>query len=257
VTRAGQIPATHYVPDFTGRGYSEQVAEDRAAGADPFAAPDVLYNPERARALLGEAGYPVEREGDGYRASGFPPLEILYNTSEGHRNIAVAVQSMWRQNLGVSVTLRNEEWKVMLKSVRDGQFQVARGGMTGNYDHPHTWLDMFLSYSPQNWTGWADTEYDALIKAALVAPDAPDRKESIRLYRKAEERAVAGMSRLPLYFFTKSTLVKPWVKGFYGTSRNARLIKWLWLDPAWRDNPGNEPALAPLELPEPGRLSAP
>jgi oligopeptide transport system substrate-binding protein len=254
ITRAGQTPATHFVPDFTGRGYAEQAAADKEAGADPFSSPSVMFNPERARALLAEAGYTVERDSGGYRASSFPPIEIIYNTSEGHRQIAIAVQSMWKQHLGVSATLRNEEWKVMLKSVRDRQFQVARGGMSASYNHPLTWLDLFLSYSPQNPTGWVDKEYDALIRAALAAPD---RKESVRLYRKAEERALAGMSKLPLYFYTKSTLVKPWVKGFYGTSRPARLIKWLWIDPAWQSHPGNEPAAPPLELPEPGRLSPP
>jgi oligopeptide transport system substrate-binding protein len=254
ITRAGQIPATHIVPDFTGRGYAEQAAADRAAGADPFASPDFLHNPERGRALLAEAGYPVVTDGEGYRASGFPPIEILYNTNEGHRHIAIAVQSMWKRHLGVSATLRNEEWKVMLKSVRDGQFQVARGGMGANYNHPQTFLDMFLSYSPQNATGWADKDFDALIKAALAAPD---RKESIKLYRKAEERAVAGMSRLPLYFYTKSTLIKPWVKGYYGTVRMVHLVKWLWIDEGWRERPENRPAFRPPELPEPGRLVDP
>ncbi|NUQ75061.1 MAG: peptide ABC transporter substrate-binding protein [Polyangiaceae bacterium] len=252
ITRAGQIPATHIVPDFTGGGYAEQAAADRAAGTDPFVlAPDLQHDPERARALLAEAGHPVVKDGDGYRASNFPPLEILYNTNEGHRHIAIAVQSMWKRHLGVSATLRNEEWKVMLKSVRDGHFQVARGGMGANYNHPHTFLDLFLSYSPQNATGWADKEFDTLIKAALAAPD---RKESIRLYRKAEERAVAGMSKIPLYFYTKSTLIKPWVKGYYGTVRMVHLVKWLWIDEAWRQNPENRPAFTPLPFPEPGRL---
>lgn len=250
ITRAGQIPATHIVPDFTGGGYAEQAAADREAGADPFASPDFLHNPERGRALLAEAGFPVEKDSDGYRASGFPPIEILYNTSEGHRHIAIAIQSMWKQHLGVSATLRNEEWKVMLKSVRDGHFQVARGGMGANYNHPHTFLDLFLSYSPQNATGWVDKEFDALMKAALAAPD---RSESIKLYRKAEERAVAGMSRIPLYFYTKSTLIKPWVKGYYGTVRMVHLVKWLWIDEAWRQNPENRPAFTPLPFPEPGR----
>jgi oligopeptide transport system substrate-binding protein len=254
ITRAGQIPATHVVPDFTGRGYAEQAAADKKAGVDPFASPAFQHSPERARALLAEAGYPVVADKDGYRASGFPAIEILYNTSEGHKHIAVAVQSMWKRHLGVSATLRNEEWKVMLKSVRDGHFQVARGGMGASYNHPHTFLDMFLSYSPQNPTGWADKEFDGLIKAALAAPD---RKESIKLYRKAEERAVAGMSKLPLYFYTKSTLLKPWLKGYYGTVRMAHLVKWLWIDESWRESPENRPAFTPLELPEPGRLAEP
>jgi hypothetical protein len=59
---------------------------------------------------------------------------------------------------------------------------------------------------------------------------------------------------MPLYFYTKSTLVKPWVKGFVGNPRSLQLMQWLWIDPEWRDNPSNEGAFSPLEFPAPGRL---
>lgn len=254
IARGGQLPASHYVPDSTGRGYAEQAAADRAAGKDPFSAPDVLFNPERARALLEQAGYPVVREGDGYRASGFPPLEILYNVNEGNRHVAVAVQSMWKRHLGISASLRSEDWKVMLKNVRDGHFQVVRLGQSANYNHPHAFLEPFLSESPQNYTGWADKELDAAVERGLSASDPI---ESIRLYREAEARALAGMSRIPLFFYTKSTLIKPWVKGFHGNLRNVHLVKWLWLDPDWQKNSDNAPAFPPPLLPEPGRIEAP
>ncbi|AUX22638.1 peptide ABC transporter substrate-binding protein [Sorangium cellulosum] len=254
ITRAGQIPATHYVPEYTGSGYADAVAEDRRLGVDPFSSPDVAFNPERARALLAEAGYEVVREGDGFRANGFPPLEILYNTSEGHKQIAVAIQDMWKRHLGVSATLRNEEWKVMLKNVRDGGFQVVRFGWGGEYNHPATWLGTFLSYSPQNRTGWADREFDEMMRAAAATADP---RESIRLFRKAEQRAVDGMAKMPLYFYTKSTLLKPWIKGFEGNARGMQHVRWLWIDPGWRDNPSNEIAAPLLEFPPPGRLGPP
>ncbi len=183
-SRGGQTPATHYVPDYTGSGYDEAVAEDRKLGVDPFSSPDVSFNPERARAMLAEAGHEVVREGDGYRAKNFPALELLYNTSEGHKQIAVAVQDMWKRHLGISVTLRNEEWKVMLKNVRDGHYQVVRFGWIGEYNHPATWLGTLLSYSPQNRTGWADQEFDDLM--------APPRRRPIR--RRASARSARRRS---------------------------------------------------------------
>lgn len=252
ITRGGQQPATHYVPDFTGSGYAEQGREDRERGADPFAAPGLQFDPARGRALLAEAGYQVVEEGGAHRAIDFPPLEILYNTNEGHRQIAVAVQDMWKRHLGIAVTLRNEEWGVMLKSQRDGHFQVVRAGWAAEYNHPHTWLATLLSGSTQNRTGWSDPEFDELVRRAAATADP---KESIRLYREAEARALEGMPKLPVYFLTKSSLVKPWVKGFTGNARNIQLMKWLWIDPTWQGSADDGAVAAPpLELPAPGRI---
>ncbi|AUX22639.1 peptide ABC transporter substrate-binding protein [Sorangium cellulosum] len=252
ITRTG-TPATHYVPDITGSGYAEQVAEDRRRGADPFARAEVGHDPARARALLAEAGYEIVREGDGLRARGFPPIEVLYNTGEGHGQVAVAIQDMWKRHLGISVTLRNEEWRVMLDNLSSGNFQVIRLAWYADYNHPHTWLGTFLSYSSQNRSGWADAEFDEMVrKAAAVA----DPAESIRLYRAAERRALDGMCRIPLYFEEKPTLVKPWVRGFLPNARNTQLMRWLWIDPDWQSKPAGAPPPAP-ELPPPGRLGGP
>lgn len=249
VTRGGQTPATHYVPDFTGSGYSEIAKADRARGADPFA--DRGFDPARARALLVEAGFHVVEEGGARRAEGFPPLEILYNTGEGHRQIAVAVQAMWREHLGVAATLRSEEWKVMLKTYRDGDYQVMRFGQTADYDHPLTFLDPFLAGSPQNRTGWADERFEQTIERASRERDPA---ASIRLYREAERIAVEATPRLPLYFYTRSTLVKPWVKGFRGSRREPHSLQYLWIDPSFERSPRDELAYTPEDLPPPGRI---
>lgn len=249
VARGGQSIATHIVPDFTGLGYSDQVAADKAAGTDPFVGPGMEFDPELARSLMKEAGYPLIKDGDGLRADRCPPVEILYNTSEGHRNIAVAIQDMWKRNLGVTATLRNEEWKVMLKNHRDGNFNVVRGGWVGEVNHPQTFLNPFLSSSPENQTGWADPAFDAAVKLAAAISDPT---ESMRAYRRAEAMAMAGMSRIPFYFYTKSTLIKPWVKGFWGMPRGIHLIQYLWIDPDGVSHEGNEFAYPPPEFPPPG-----
>lgn len=245
--------ATHYVPEIIGGGYADGLAAERAAGAAPFAGR--AFDPEKARALLGAAGYPVLRVGDGRRAEGFPAVELLFNGEDGaHRSVAVAIQDMWRRELGVTVTLRAEEWKVMLADVRSGQFQIARGGWVADFNHPHTFLDTFRSTSPHNATGWSDREFDALIERASQAPDP---QESLRLYHLAERRALAEAPRIPLFFSTGATLVKPWVKGFHGNGQGLDLVRWMWIDPEWRAHPDDDPASTPLELPPMGRLAGP
>ena len=65
------------------------------------------------------------------------------------------------------------------------------------------------------------------------------------------------MCKMPLYFYTKSTLVKPWVKGFTGNARGLQLVQWLWIDPGWRDNTSNAFAFPAIEFPPPGLLAGP
>lgn len=254
VAKGGQVPATHFVPDFVGGGYAEQSKAERAAGKGRFDGPGHDFDPARGRALLKEAGYEVVKDGDGWRAKGFPDLEILYNTSEGHRAIAVAIQGMWKQHLGVSVTLRNEEWKVMIKNLRDGRFQIARFGWVGDYNHPHSWLETFAGYSGNNWTHWKDPKFDQMLAEAAATKD-PD--VSMSRYRDAEARAVEAMPRMPIYFYTKSTLIKPYVRGYYPNAANRHNICWMWIDPAFDPARGpveNRPAMDPGTFPPPGSM---
>ena len=252
VTRGGQEPATHIIPDPTGSGYADFAESDDPLGKGLFTGDGWDFDPERGRALLKEAGYEVTKKDGQWHAAGFPPLEILYNTAEGHRVIAVAIQDMWKRHLGISVQLRNEEWKVMLKNLRDGHFQISRSGWVADYNHPHTYLDTFLSYSNNNWTNWKDPEFDHLVEQAAATADP---KASMRVYRRAEKRAMDAMARLPLYFYTKSTLIKPYVKGFYPNAANRHKVQWMWIDPDWKAGGDNVPVYPPEELPEPGVIA--
>lgn len=243
VTRGSETPASHFVPDFARSGYEEFVQAERATPAgDTFAGPLYAYNPELARELLGKAGYRVEKEGDGYRADGMPRIELLYNTNEGHKAIAVAIQDMWKRNLGISVQLRNEEWHVMLKNVRDKNYQVVRFGWIADFDHPQTWMDTFMAQSPNNRTGWSSAHFESLIAEARRTADVPT---SMKLYREAEKILVDEVPKIPLYFYSKTTLVKPYLKGHHFNRRNEHLAHWMWIDPDWRSNQNDDPAFAP------------
>jgi len=216
VLPAKMIPAAHVVPDTTGGGYGPALERAGLRWGDGF-------DPEKGRALLAEAGYPVERDGERWVARGFPSIEILYNNMEGHRVVAVAMQAMWEQHLGVRATLRAEEWKVVLAGIRQGKFDVGRYGWAAEYDHPHTFLEPFVSSSPQNLSRLEDPAFDDLLARAAREPD---ERRAADLYVQAERRAVESASRIPVYFYTKSTMVHPALRGFVGNARNQHLAHW-------------------------------
>ena len=93
---------------------------------------------------------------------------------------------------------------------------------------------------------------DAMVEKAARTAD-PD--ESIRLYREAEKRATDATTRLPLYFYTKSTLIKPYVKGYFPNGQNRHPIRWMWIDPSWKTDHDNRPTYPPEELPPPGIIA--
>jgi ABC-type oligopeptide transport system substrate-binding subunit len=203
VTRAGQKPADHFVPDamltpITGYRSPEGPRRDV----------------EAARRLLAEAGYPGGR--------GFPTLTVLYNTLEGHRQIAEAIQQMWKRELGIAVEIENQEWKVFLQTTQDGHFQVARGGWIGDYNDPYTFLSLLLSDSEQNDTAWKNLRYDEFVLAALRSVE---RDERNRLYAAAEALINEELPVLPLYFYTKSWLEQPWVRGLHPNTRDEHPLR--------------------------------
>lgn len=135
---------------------------------------------------------------------------ILYNISEGHKKIAEAIQQMWKENLGVDVSLENTEFQVKIDREHALDYEVSRGGWVGDYVDPNTFLDMYTSWSTQNDTGWTDPDYDELITKASVEFDAVTRMEYLH---EAETMLMEEMPILPLYYYTKNWMTKPYLVG--------------------------------------------
>ena len=157
---------------------------------------------KQAKALLGEAGYGPDK-----------PLtvDILYNTNEGHKKIALAISSMWKHNLGVQAKLNNMEWKTMVSALNEGDFGVSRYSWNGDYNDASTFLDILTSSSSANSGKWFNKEYDALLSKAHDSQDGAERN---RLYQQAEAVIEADAPIAPVYFYVKSRLLKPNIKGY-------------------------------------------
>lgn len=181
----------------------------------------VRFDPDRARQLLAEAGYPGGR--------GFPTLSILYNTSENHRTVAQAVQDMWRTELGINVQLVNQEWKVYLEEMEALRYQVARAGWIGDYVDPDTFLSLWRSFDENNNTGWQNPEYDALMARTLTTVDPVARQADLA---RAEELLLEEAPVMPIYFYSQFHLVRPEIRGWEMNIRDVHLLQYVWREPS-------------------------
>jgi oligopeptide transport system substrate-binding protein len=178
------------------------------------------YEPELARTLLAEAGYPG--------GAGFPPISVLINTSEAHRSIAEAIQQMWREELNISVQIENQEWKVYLQSIHQHHYMIARAGWIGGFLDPLAILNIWKSDSPNNDSSWSDPQYDALLKEAAVTGDPTARLAKLR---QAEEILVHDTPLIPIYWYTRVYLLDPAVTGWHANLEDKHFVQFLDLQP--------------------------
>lgn len=208
VTRGGQRPQRSMVPEVLGQ---------YLPGYQPQQCPD--FDVAEARRLLAEAGYADP--------SRFPPIDILYNTSEAHQAIAELVQAQWQRHLGIQAGLRNQEWAAYLSSRRQGDFYVARAGWIGDYLDPVTFLDMFTADSPLNNTRWNHPEYNRLLEQSRYERDSATR---LKLLQQAERILMDELPAIPLYEYVSQNLVRPEVRGFYDNPKDFHPLKYIWVD---------------------------
>lgn len=184
ISKGGEKPAFTFTPPGT-------------AGYVP---PEGLpYDPDEARRLMAEAGYP--------EGKGFPGFKYLFNATKIHEQVAVELQDMWKQELGITMEVDQKEWKVYLAEQSALQFQASRSAWVGDYNDPNTFLDMFMTGGGNNRTGWSSERYDELIRQANATLDSAKR---LLLFQEAEKILITeGVAICPIYFYVGLNLFDP------------------------------------------------
>ncbi|WP_394022396.1 peptide ABC transporter substrate-binding protein [Anaerococcus martiniensis] len=204
ITKGGQVPAEGLVPygflDENGKEFRDRngnlVKEDK----------------EAAKSLL-EEGLAEE----GMKLEDLNGTVILFNTDEAHKNIAQAIQQMWKQAFGVDFQLENAEFKVVLDRRKSGDYKIARAGWIGDYLDPNTMLDIMMTENGNNDAFYSNPEFDNLMKEAGESSDNEFRFEKMA---EAEKIVMEDMGVTPIYFYTQPYLQKSYVTGVYKNNMN-------------------------------------
>jgi oligopeptide transport system substrate-binding protein len=189
ITQLGERIAFSMTPPGTGKDFQPP--------------PGVTFDPAKARALLAEAGFPDGR--------GFPRVSYLYLPLPIERNIAVELQAMWRDVLGVTVSLEKKEQKIWLSSMRELSYDLCRSSWVGDYNDPNTFLEIFITGHGQNRTGWANKQFDEFIAAGAAEADVAKRHA---IFSEAEKLLTSIEAPVfPVYHYVGVQFRRPSLKG--------------------------------------------
>ncbi|MGV6804302.1 MAG: peptide ABC transporter substrate-binding protein [Ruegeria sp.] len=177
IMAGGQPQAYTFTPEATA-GFSVPEVE--------MASMTQAERDELAKELLAEAGYGSDN-----------PLSfsMVYNTSEAHKKVAVALSQMWKQKLGAQVELANMEWKIFLEERGNQNFDLARGAWCGDYNEASTFLDLLQSDSGYNDGKYNNPKVDELLAAAKTADDAAP------MYTEVERIIAQETPVIPIYHY--------------------------------------------------------
>jgi oligopeptide transport system substrate-binding protein len=196
LTFGGEKAAFHFVPN----------------GVANYQSPDgPAFDPEKGRKFLAAAGFPG--------GAGFPHLQFTFYSGAGggaqmQAKIAVELQQMWRDELGVTIELRQIERKIFYNAQSRLDYDLCASSWVGDYNDANTFLDMFMSQSGNNRTGWKSARYDQLIREAN---NLTDRKRREEMLRQAEGILIAeDVPIVPVYFYAGSIFFRDQeIKGIY------------------------------------------
>jgi oligopeptide transport system substrate-binding protein len=165
--------------------------------------PVLRFDPQRAKQLMAEAGYP-----DG---NGFPRYSILVS-SGGTRATSEAVQAMWKKHLNILVEIRAMDQASYIEAQQKLDFDIALAGWVGDYLDPTTFLMMWTKGNGNNNTGWSNREFESMLQQAALTPNPSER---LRTFEKAERLLMQELPIIPFAWQARNYLHQTSVKGWH------------------------------------------
>jgi oligopeptide transport system substrate-binding protein len=190
----------------------------------------VTFDPEKARRLLAEAGFP--------QGKGFPHLELMTSSREVQRTMAEAIQGMWKKYLGIHVDIRSCEWTAYKFAQNTMQYDFSSSSWSGDYLDPSSFLELWGKASGNNNTGWTHPEYERLLEQSRHCGSQSERME---LLAEAEQIMLAESPVIPLYWSKRSYLKRPEVRGWFPLLLDNHLFESVRFDRESNDNREDRP----------------
>ncbi len=209
----------------------EEIRQKENISPEDWAKQQKQFNPERARQLLAEAGFPVIKDGDDFVCQNFPinKVNLSYNTAESNQAVAEFVQAQWKSNIGITVPLKNMEFKTFLPARNALQYEgMAQSLWTADYVDPYTFLSLHYGDPNDGGSGFQDDKYDKMLDEANAELDVQKRYEKLAA---AEYYAMTQLPAIPLTINATNWMKKPYVKGLYPNSGTLHPWKFVYLEP--------------------------
>ncbi len=159
------------------------------------------YDPGKAKA---------EFESSGAKKENFSGVKLYFSHSPETRKIAEVIKDTWRRVLGVDIGLESMEWKMYLFTVANEKPSLFLLGWGADFPDPNNFMDLFISASGNNHTGFASRQFDTLID---LASRTYDEAERIRIYNEAQKILLEDeVAIIPMFWGVSALLKKPNVK---------------------------------------------